>query len=154
MDLQREGDERGVGAISTFGKNKLGSSLLEGTGTYTVSSNQSHKWVESHSAEQKNKKKSSEKSLDSDIFYSKLLELLSPVANVFLWTSLSILTVYGHLFSLHHSSVIFPNCCSSKLCLIVLFIPWHWNSTSQLSNQGWDSRITNSGGVYVDANSP
>ncbi len=39
--------KEGCGATSTYGKNRLRSSLLEGTGSYSVSSNQSNKWVES-----------------------------------------------------------------------------------------------------------
>lgn len=56
-----------------------------------------------------------------------------------------ILTVYGHISfpCTPPYSPLFPSCCSSKLCPIVLPIPWHWNCTSQLSNKGEDSRITN-----------
>lgn len=45
-------------------------------------------------------------------------------------------------FSLHHSLLIPPYHCSSKLCPILLFTPWHWGCTAQLSNKGVDSRST------------
>lgn len=39
-------------------------------------------------------------------------------------------------------------CRSSKLCPIVLFIPWHWNYAPQLSSREEQRKITNTGTFF------
>lgn len=121
IDLVKGWWKEGCGAIITFVKNKLRSSRLEGTGTYFVSSNQSNEWVESHGAGKKTFR-------EVYTFYSKLFMVLTSAATYrrswfaeFLFVG--ILTVYGHLISLHHFMLIPP--AAAGVSCVQLYYSFH-----------------------------
>lgn len=96
--------EGGEGQSPHFGgkKTRLRSSLLEGTGTYSVWFNQSSKWVESHGAAWK------KKPWENFAFCIFMASWTSHKSCSTPNTAVSqnfvgVLTVYGHLISLHHS---------------------------------------------------
>lgn len=115
----------------------------------TVATNQSNKWVESHMAEKRN-------------VWGQfmLLHILQPIPCIS-HQSLSIpglllrtfLCCYiNSLWASHFPAPLLTNpsyCRSSKLCPIVLFIPWHWNYAPQLSSREEQRRITNTGTFFI-----
>lgn len=126
--------KEGCGAIATFGKNKLRDPAFWRRQALILYHpiNQINDWNPTALG------KKVWENLVFYIFYSKLLELLTtPVACQH--SCFSELCWYiDSLWASNFPAPLLANppyCCSSKLCPIVLFIPWHWDYTSLLSSK-------------------